>query len=382
MSFWVGIIGFILVLNLVVVVHEAGHYLMARRYGMKVEEFFVGFGPKVFSWRRGETEYGLKWILLGGYVKIAGMDPYKEVPPEDIDRVYGAKAVRHRAITILAGPLSHFVMAFLVLWVYLAFLGEPATYRATIEAVEPKLEEAISPAAEAGLRPGDVVLAVNGQIVDREGFVEATRASVPEGEENGEPMTLTIRRGEQTLTVETTAVVAPGQDGTEVARLGVFLGDEVATRDALGPILAVPAAAGEVVELTELSIQGVARAFGPEGIGRVGELLFGDAERTPNDVMSTVGIARVAGEGAQDGNVDVLVLLFVGLNVFVGLLNLLPLPPFDGGHLAVLVIEKIRRKPVDMRKLIPVSAVVLTFFLLYMSAVIFLDLTDPLRLQP
>ena len=374
MSFWLGVVGFILILNLVVVVHEAGHYLMARRYGMKVDQFFVGFGPRIWSFRRGETEYGIKWILLGGFVKIAGMDPYEEVAPEDRERTYGAKPMRQRAMTILAGPLSHFLMAFVVLWAFLAFVGAPATFAATIEQVAPTLGDAVSPATTAGLRPGDVVVEVNGEPVDPIGFQRSTRGSV------GSPMELTVEREGETVTVTATPVLAPGEDGEEVGRLGVILGSQVLTRDAVGPLRAVPDAADTIVELTGASIAGVVRAFGPEGIGRVGSLLFGGAERNVEDVMSPVGIARVAGEGSRDGDLDLLVGLFVGFNVFVGLLNLLPLPPFDGGHLAALGIEKLRGRPVDPRKMIPVSAVVLTFLLLYVGSVMFLDLTKPVLL--
>ncbi|MEX2420962.1 MAG: site-2 protease family protein, partial [Actinomycetota bacterium] len=121
MSFWIGIVGFIIILNLIVLVHESGHFLMARRYGMKVDEFFVGFGPRIWSFRRGETEYGIKWILLGGYVKIAGMGLDEQVAAEDEDRTYASKPARQRAFTILAGPLSHFVMAFVAAWFFAAF---------------------------------------------------------------------------------------------------------------------------------------------------------------------------------------------------------------------------------------------------------------------
>ena len=378
MLYALGIVGFIVVINVIVVVHELGHYLMARHYGMKVDQFFVGFGPRIWSFRRGETEYGVKWIFLGGYVKIAGMGIDEVVAPEDQDRTYPSKPPRQRAFTILAGPISHFLMAFIAAWIFYAFIGAPVLVPGrpvTISEILPDLNGAESPASEAGFKEGDVVIAVNGDPVVDDGFRDATQESV------GEEMTVTVLRGRQEIDFVATPVMASGSDGARVARLGVIL-EPATVRDPVGAVAAVPDAASKIVELTKASVSGFARAFGPEGVGRVGALLFGDAERQQDDVMSSVGLAKAAGEGAERGDVDLLFTLFIAINVFVGLLNLLPLPPFDGGHLAVLGIEKVRKKPVDMRKLIPVSAVVLSFFLLYTSAVVFVDLFKPVPLPP
>ena len=114
MSGPLAIVAFLALILLVVIpIHELGHLLVARRFGFKIQEYFVGFGPKLWSMKRGETEYGIKAIPAGGYVKIAGMNPYEQVPPEDLPRTYGAKPPWQRALVIVAGPSTHFVLAFL-----------------------------------------------------------------------------------------------------------------------------------------------------------------------------------------------------------------------------------------------------------------------------
>src|SRR5438034_1227102 len=125
MSEWVGVVLFIIAILLVVLVHESGHFFTAKAFKIKVEEFFVGFGPRIWATRRGETEYGVKALPFGGYVRIAGMNPFEESEPEDFPRTFGAKPVWQRATVIAAGPVTHFVMAFLILTIYLATVGAP-----------------------------------------------------------------------------------------------------------------------------------------------------------------------------------------------------------------------------------------------------------------
>jgi membrane-associated protease RseP (regulator of RpoE activity) len=365
----VGQVAFFVALILVIVIHEAAHFGVARLFGIKVTEFFVGFGPKIWSTRRGETEVGFKWIPAGGYVKIAGMSPFEEVPPEDLPRTYGAKPRWQRALVIVAGPATHFVLAFLCFAVWLAFVGEVNSPR--LDQVEPRLDGVASPAAAAGLRAGDRVVAVEGiERPTHEELLAATRASV------GEPMTLTVERGAQTLTVEVVPVMSEVA-GERIARIGVLLGD--GRRETLGPLAAAAGGADLLADNLVSTVQSIGRVFGPEGIGRIFELVFTDAPREVQDPASIVGIGQVAGSIAADpeGSFWDLLFLFGLVNVFVGFLNLLPLPPFDGGHLAVLLIEKIRGKPVDMRKVIPVSAAVAAFFIVFTIAVVYVDLVKP-----
>src|SRR5947208_286104 len=164
MSEAVGVVIFVASLVLVIVVHEAGHFTFAKAFGMKVEEFFFGFGPRLWSFRRGETEYGVKAIPLGGYVRIAGMNPFQEIPPAELPRTYGAKPPWQRFLVVLAGPITHFVMAFVVLALYFLAVGTPK-YAPEVGTVERTLKSpggatVVSPAWRAHLRPGDLVAAV------------------------------------------------------------------------------------------------------------------------------------------------------------------------------------------------------------------------------
>ena len=167
--------------------------------------------------------------------------------------------------------------------------------------------------------------------------------------------------------------------GQEEPRIGVIVSTELQPVGVLGALAGAPA---DVWRLTKASIGSMAHVFGPDGIARIGHLLFTNAPRRSTDPASIVGVSRFAGEAAQQGNIGLLFEMFAFVNVFIGLLNLLPLPPFDGGHLAVLAVEKVRGKTVDARKLVPVSAVVLSFFVMFTVAVVILDLIKPVQLRP
>src|SRR2546423_13490133 len=152
MSGTLGIVLFVFIILTVIVVHEAGHFTFAKLFRIKVEEFFVGFGPRLWSFRRGETEYGVKAIPLGGYVRIAGMNPFEQLAPEDLPRTYGAKPAWQRVLVILAGPISHFLMALLFLTIYFAAFGTPK-YQPVVATVEDLCQTCgPSPAQQAGLQ--------------------------------------------------------------------------------------------------------------------------------------------------------------------------------------------------------------------------------------
>lgn len=367
----IGIGAFIVALILVIVIHEAAHFAVARAFGIKVQEFFVGFGPKVWSRMRGETEVGLKAIPAGGYVKIAGMNPFETVPPEDVPRTFGAKPIWQRALVIVAGPTTHFVLAFLCFALWLGFVGQVVPHGIVVAAVYPRLDGVASPAATAGLRQGDRVLGVDDlDHPNSDDLLAYTTAHA------GEPLTFTIQREGQTLQVTMTPRLSD-VGGEQVGRIGVSVQPVRITRETEGAIGSVTGGASLVGENMVGTVRGVARIFGPQGIGRLANLVFTDEPRRDTDPASVVGIGRVAGNLASQDRFGDLLFLFGIVNVFVGLLNLLPLPPFDGGHLAVLAIERIRRRPVDMRKVVPISAAVAGFFIVFTVAVVYVDLVKP-----
>jgi membrane-associated protease RseP (regulator of RpoE activity) len=367
-----GQISFFVALILVILVHEAAHFGVAKLFGIKVTEFFVGFGPRLWSKRRGETEYGVKAIPAGGYVKIAGMNPYERIAVEDEPRVFGAKPIWQRALVIVAGPATHFVLAFLCFALWLGLVGPPVAVAGppTVALVAEQLDGEESPAAAAGMQPGDRVVTVDGiRIRSSDQLVEYTRAHVDE------PITLTIDRDGRTLTFMVEPVLSE-VGGEQVGRIGVELRTEL-RRATAGPIESITGAGDLVWEGAVLTVTSIGRVFGPEGIGRLFELATTDAPRTVQDPASVIGVARIAGQTAEAGRFWDILQLFALVNIFIGLLNLVPLPPFDGGHLAVLAVEKVTGRSVDMRKVVPVSAAVAVFLVVFTFSVMYVDLVKP-----
>jgi membrane-associated protease RseP (regulator of RpoE activity) len=369
----VGILLFIVAILVTIVIHEAAHFGTAKWFGIKVEEFFVGFGPRLWSVRKGETEYGVKALPLGGYVRIAGMNPYQPPSPEDYPRTFGAKPAWQRTVVIAAGPATHFLIALVLFIIYFGTIGQIAAVAPRIGAVDPKLNGHVSPAMAAGLQPGDEVLRVDDiarPSSDR--LVTYTRRHV------GVPVTLVVQRGDRRFTVQVTPELAKVED-ERVGRIGVLLtAGEVLSRDRKDFTGAVAAGAGAVGTTTVESFKSLGRTFGPQGLGRISDLLFGGADREPTDPTSVVGAARVAGQATRAGALEALLLILANINVFVGILNFLPLPPFDGGHLAVIALEKIRGRKVDMRKLMPITAVVAIYLVIWFMSITYLDIVKPL----
>ena len=139
MPVWLQIVVYVVAILSLVMIHEGGHFFTAKAFGIKVEEFFVGFGPRIWSFRRGETEYGLKALPFGGYVRIAGMNPFEEVPPEEVSRTFQAKPIWQRAIVIATGPVTHFFMAMILLAVFFSAVGLPNERSSLIQTVETRM---------------------------------------------------------------------------------------------------------------------------------------------------------------------------------------------------------------------------------------------------
>ncbi|MDQ3210840.1 MAG: site-2 protease family protein [Actinomycetota bacterium] len=381
MDLLIGALIFLPFLTVIIAIHELGHFISARRFGMKVTEYFVGFGPrKIWSRRKGELEYGVKPIFIGGYVKIAGMNPFEENPPEDTPRLYGSKPIWQRAITFVAGPGTHFVVAALIFAVLLAFYGDPTAAPETplvIEGVERTLNDEVSPAFAAGMEPGDLLIGL-GDVEEptSEQMTQIVTAQVTD--RPGEPLSVVVERDGETLTLSIVPELAD-VDGETRGRMGVIISPPLYDPEPLGVGSAMVGGVKLVWFSIEESWHQIARVFGPEGVGRVFSLLFNDEERRLDDAGSVVGISRQVGTISRGANaVATLLFLFGFVTVFVGLINLVPLPPFDGGHLLTLLIEKVRGKAVDMRTLIPISAAVMAFFVLFVGATIVLDIAKPI----
>lgn len=363
--FFVAIVG-------VILVHEAGHFTAAKAFKMKVEEFFVGFGPRLWSVRRGETEYGVKLVPAGGYVKIAGMNPFQPPPTEDAGRTYADKPPWQRATVILAGPVTHFVIAILTLAVVFVFFGTPryAPYP-EIQGIFQTLDGQTSPAKLAGLRVGDLITSIDGKATRSSAAIQAvTQDSV------GRPLTVAFLRDGQRHVVSVTPVgVTVG--GRQIGRIGIEVGGKVIAYHRVNPFVGLGQGTALTWDIGKAVIVRLGDVFGPAGIHRIGELLAG-APRKTTDVGSIVGTAQLAGEAAKAHQWSDLLLLFATVNVFVGILNLIPVLPFDGGHLAIAIWEKVTRRRVDTRRLVPVAAVVFAFLMLVSVSVLYLDIVNPI----
>lgn len=400
MSNTLGIVAFVVLLLASVMAHEWGHFSTARRYGMKVTEFFVGFGPRLWSVRRGETEYGVKAVPAGGYVKIVGMTDLEPVAPEDEARAFYRAPARQRAVVLAAGSFMHFVIGFgLLVFVFMA-LGSPVllTRLEEVTTCVPAGASAAcapgdpaSPAASAGLKAGDRVVAVDGERVnDWDEVTGPIKASA------GKPLTLTVERDGQTVTVEVTPVAVQRPDpvtgqAVTVGYLGVRPSVEM---ERAGPLEAVSGAVKGTRDILVGTVGALASL--PGKVVELVQTLAGEQERDPNGLVGIVGAADISGQLASSGQptaarVGDVLLLVAGFNLFVGVFNLLPLLPLDGGHLAVLGFEQVRSRwarlrgrpdpgRVDMNKLMPVAYVVFVLFMGLTVLLVAADIMKPVQI--
>jgi membrane-associated protease RseP (regulator of RpoE activity) len=368
----IGIVIFAAGVFVMIIVHELGHFVTAKRFGIKVEEFFVGFGPRLWSVLRGETVYGIKGVPLGGYVRIAGMNPLQEPAPEDRERVFTAKPAWQRAIVLVSGALTHFVLAFLLLLTFFWFVGIPEFGGAQVVGVTDELEGRPSPAAEAGLQPGDRFVRIDGRPM---GSYREFLAYIDT--HAGSEIELVVERDGEPVTLRATPT-AVRVDRELTGRLGIEVSEAVVARNRSGPVEGITDAARAMGQMVVGSFRAMGQVFGPEGISRVAQLVTGEAERSTDDPVGVVGAARVSGQAVDAGQAEIFFSLFAFFNVFVGILNLLPLPPLDGGHLAVLGIEQVTGRRIDQRKLIPVTALVAVFLLLFTVSLLYLDVVQPI----
>ena len=370
-----------------IMLHELGHYLTAKWAGMKVTEFFLGFGPRLWSVKRGETEYGIKAIPAGGYVKIIGMHNLEQVDPADEARTYRQQPFWRRLSVAVAGSTMHFIIAFVLLWVILAMIGLPTT-TTTIGQMS-AIRGGPSPAQEAGFEVGDRILAVDGEPL------EAWEDLPPYIRERpGDELRFTVERGGRpvqlsAIPLDLSTVEVEGMDQPDEPTGFVGIGPKI-ENETISPVSAVGESATALRELFGQVFRALGSVFSFNGLQTYGDVLVGRQNGTNaedggnNRFLSPVGFVRVAGQAAESGLADVLFLL-VSINLFVGVFNMVPLLPLDGGHVVIAVYEKIRsmiagrRYYADVAKLMPLTYMVFLLLLFLGLTSLYLDITRPIE---
>ncbi|WP_323793319.1 site-2 protease family protein [Nocardioides sp.] len=445
-----GLVTFFVAILASIGLHELGHMIPAKKFGGKVTQYFIGFGPTVWSKQVGETEYGVKAIPLGGYVKIVGMLPpdaldlaeeievdasgnqvvkvrksntgmftqlisdaraaeWELVKPEDSERLFYKMAWWKKVVVMAGGPSVNIAIAFFLFWGVFATYGQDVdvvpeagqpVLASVSQCVLPYTEESrecsapdpASPAAEAGLLPGDTITGFNGAAVTD---WEQLRALIRDNNDGNAEIAY-VRDG-QTLTgtTSTTVEARPTSTSDETLTQVGFLGVTPTSRvvnETGGPIYTLREMGGMTVDSAEALVTLPAKVYD------VGQAIVGIEERAIDSPVSIVGGGRLSGEVTSSTNLDLtsklvfLVMLVAGFNFFIGMFNFIPLLPLDGGHIASALWEagrrglaRLRRRPdpgyVDAAKLLPVAYVVASVLLVMGVILIVGDLVVPLRLD-
>lgn len=376
--------------------HELGHYITAKRAGMKVTQFFIGFGPRIWSFTRGETEYGVKMIPAGAYVKVIGMNNLEQVPPQDEARTYRQARYRDRMAVVLGGPVMNLMLGFLglvALYSTFGFVGIDGLLRGPDALVgEVVLQDDLdqpTAASSVGLQAGDRIVGVND--VEDAGWFDVI--DLMRTLEAGDEVTVRFERDGDTL-------VGSGRLGTRINKetgarhgmLGVAVHESIWNPDtqAVGLLTAVDRSRGDYVTIVRVSLSGIATLVRPS----TWTSLLGIADPAPAASSSSSSSNSGSGSGAEGqqfmgpigivasgsgASLEALLFMWVLINVFVGLFNLVPLLPFDGGHAVLATYERIRsiggrRHFADATRLMPFVYPVVAAFVVLGLAVAFRDI--------
>ncbi|MBG0832804.1 site-2 protease family protein [Planomonospora sp. ID67723] len=411
--------------------HEIGHLVPAKRFGVRVTQYMVGFGPTMWSRRKGETEYGVKWIPFGGYIRMIGMLPprptdapgtvrsvstgpwqgliesarevaLEEVRPGDEDRVFYRKPWWQKVIVMSGGPAMNFVLAFVLFAIVLMGFGIPV-FTPKISAVPACVKTAAeyaknptctsadkaSPAAAAGLRPGDVIVSVDGRSTS--GWEAATRAIRGSG---AGPVEIGIERAGQRLSVTATLIDQERESLDEpgkMERVG-YLGvspTQVIEQQSLGAVVT------HMGDLTSRTAAALLRF--PEKMVGVWNAAFSGEERDKDGPIGVIGVSRIGGEIAAsdaplENKISIFVSLLASFNLAIGMFNLIPLLPLDGGHIAGGLWEgvkrgfaRVTRRPepahVDIAKVLPLTYALAFTMIIMAGLLMYADLVNPVRLS-
>lgn len=441
--FIIGIVVFLIGLAVSIALHEVGHLVPAKLFNVRVPQYMIGFGPTLFSKRIGETEYGLKAIPLGGYISMIGMFPPKhrgeapreggtgflssmiedarsasseQIADDEHHRTFYNLAMWKRLIIMFGGPAMNIMLAILAFLIVCSGFGifqSTTTVNAIYTCVVSQAEQQSmteeqaqetcdtpSPAAAADLRPGDSIIAIDGEPVDSWSTLSSTIQANP-----GTELIFTVTRGEQTLDL----AVTPSPNTMYV--IDEFSGQRLKNPDGSYQTHEVGYVGFTPTAERQQQSPAYALEFAGYNIGRVVDVVitmpqrvvdmwnagFGGAERDPEGPMSVVGVGRVTGEIASQESIPVvdrvasIIMLLGSLNIALAVMNLIPLPPLDGGHIAAALIDGIRRSFArvfrrqdpgyfDTAKLVPVTMVVSVVLMALMALFVYVDIVNPVVL--
>ena len=369
---WLGVsniwsLALVIGLLISVFLHELGHFVTAGWAGMKRTQFFMGFGPKVWSTHRKGVEYGVRALPLGAFVRIVGMNNLDPVEPGDEDVAYSSKPYRWRLLVITAGSIMHIIIAVVLMFSVYVLGGR---YQET-DRVEVVTVTTDTPAALAGITLGDVITSVDGVAVTSPSQLR----EVVTTHEVGDTVSLTYERDGQKFSTE--ATLADRGDGTGTAFLGVATDNFGRVK---GSVFDTSShVAGDLWNGMGDTFSGIFTVLNPVNQWEQVTNDNADPAKRPTTV---VGVTQVAGKiGQHEGLYGILEVL-AAVNIFVGLFNLIPLLPFDGGHAAIATYERIRSRRgvtyrADIEKMWPVTVVVLTMLMALTFTGLYLDITRP-----
>jgi len=392
----VGVLAFVIALLLSVMIHEAGHYLTAKKFGMKVTEFFLGFGQKIWSTQRGETEFGVKVIPAGGYCRIVGMSAREELSPADSDRAFIKSSVGRRLIVLGAGSFLHFVIGFILLLLLFSTAGVTSV-TSTVEKVSDCIPQTAteicsakstpSPAKNVGILAGDKITKVDGiSYKEWTDVVKKIRASA------GKQLEVTIERNGMPINILVTPA-GRDVDGKVIGVLGVVNKVGTVTYGAGEATVKASKFTGEILQNSITSLISL-----PAKIPDLVKQTFGGQKRDAQGLVGVVGVARVSGETANTKalttreKIATFILIIASLNLFVGMFNMLPLLPLDGGHMAVALADGLRNflarrrglpkpAPFDVERLTPITMAVFVLMAGLSILLLAADIFNPIRMN-
>lgn len=397
----VGVLIVVLALVAMVMLHELGHFATAKWSGMKVTEYFFGFGPRLWSVVKGETTYGVKALPAGGYVRIVGMTMLEEVTPTDEPRSYRQGTFPRRVLVASAGSLTHFLLAFILIWSMLLVGGS-----STATATSPKIDQLLTfspgptPSRVAGLRKGDVFVSIDGHPAKT--FAELSTLI---SENPGKTLQIAVLRDGTIVHLHVTPVrrtVCEGNPAVPktVGQIGVLLStDDVKTTN-LGPLGALRSTPSQFGDLFGGTFAGIGTVFSLHGLRSFGHdvataghqstcVASGGATSSSSSssggqILSFLGFIELGSQALKQG-VPLLLYLLALVNIFIGVVNLFPMLPLDGGHVAIAVYERLRsrkgrRYHADVAKLLPLSYVFLAFIIVIGLGALYVNILQPARL--